>query len=108
MSNNVAATLDNEYIRIRKYNSRPEGVFALVIQILCQAIKDAQRKNKQIIKATDKEDALKWIKNQKDNYFFDFINICRLLNIDPQLTRAKIAEKVKIPNLYFKYKEERK
>lgn len=107
MVDNVAATLDKEYIRDRKYNSHPGWVITLAAQILCQAIKDSQRTNKKIISIQNKEDAKEWIESDADEYLFDFVNICRLFDIDPQLTRFKIAEGIKVPNLYLKTKEEK-
>jgi len=106
MENSARATLDREYIRLRKYESRPGWVMTLAAQILGQAIKDSQRKNKRMASTGDKKDAKEWLESDEDKYFFDFVNICRLFNVDPLLTRAKIAKGVKLPNLYPKTREE--
>lgn len=99
MRDKAIATLDKEYIRDRKYNSRPEWVITLAAQILTQVIKDLQRKNKTNISAKNKEDAQQWLNSDEDKYMFDFVNICQLFNIDTQLTRIKIFGGTKLPNL---------
>jgi len=106
MKNSGPATLDRDYIQLRKYESRPGWVMTLVAQILCQAIKDAQRKDRQMISAENKIDAEAWLASDEDLYLFDFINICRLFDVDHRLMRAKIANGVKLPNLYPKTREE--
>jgi hypothetical protein len=48
-------------------------------------------------------DALQWIHNSKDNYIFDFIVICRVLDLDPKGIRAAVKTN-KIKELLDRYK----
>lgn len=69
----------------------------LCVAVLVMAFEDLVKSN------SDSEDALQWVYSNKDGYLFDFIVICRVLEIDPKGIRNAIKTN-KIKDLLEKYK----
>jgi len=109
MKDKVEIFLDEKYVRQIKNNLLSREAIILAGQILCQVIKDIQNKRKHSRTVKNKEEAKIWLNSNEDNYLFDFINICRLFDINPGKTRIEIAKReIKLPNLYVAYTSGRK